>query len=62
MTIHRDDGPSEHLTERVRLYRPDEMRDLLETSGVRVDGVFGDFDGSPLVARASRMICTGVRA
>jgi SAM-dependent methyltransferase len=47
--------------ERVRLFTPAELRQLLEEAGLRVDAVFGDYDGGPLDARATRTILVATR-
>jgi len=47
--------------ERVRLFSPAELRTLLEEAGLRVDGVFGDYDGGPLDDRATRTILVATR-
>jgi len=48
--------------ERVRLFSPTELTMLLEEEGLRVDTVFGDYDGGPLDDRASRTILVATRA
>jgi SAM-dependent methyltransferase len=48
--------------ERVRLFSPAELRKLLEDEGLRVDAVFGDYDGGPLDAHATRTILIATRA
>ena len=53
---------TEVIHENVQLFSLDKMSDLLGRCGIQVDGVFGDFDGSPLTAESSRMICTGNHA
>ena len=47
--------------ERVRLFSPAELRQLLEQEGLRVDAVFGDYDGGPLDGRATRTILVATR-
>lgn len=47
--------------ERVRLFSPAELRQLLEQEGLRVDAVFGDYLGGPLDARATRTILVATR-
>jgi SAM-dependent methyltransferase len=48
--------------ERVRLFSPAELRGLLEKEGLRVDAVFGDYDGGPLGDRATRTILVATRS
>ena len=48
--------------ERVRLFTPAELTTLLEDEGLRVDAQFGDYDGGPLDARATRTILVATRA
>ena len=48
--------------ERVRLFSPAELRELLEEEGLRVDAVFGDYEGGPLDDRATRTILVATRA
>lgn len=62
ITLTDAQGRTRELHETVRLYAQEEMRDLLHRCGIKVDGIFGDFDGSPLDRQSPRMICTGIRA
>ena len=48
--------------ERVRLFSPAELTQLLEEEGLRVDAGFGDYDGGPLDDRATRSILVATRA
>lgn len=48
--------------ERVRLFTPAELEALLAEAGFRVDAAFGDYDGGPLGARATRTILIGTLA
>ena len=56
----RDEGRS--FQERVRLFTPGELAELLETSGFRVVERYGDYDASPLTPASPRAIFVGVRA
>jgi len=47
--------------ERVRLFSPAELTTLLEEEGLRVEAVFGDYDGGPLDGRATRTILVATR-
>lgn len=47
--------------ERVRLFSPAELRALLEEEGLRVDTVFGDYDGGALDGHATRTILVATR-
>jgi SAM-dependent methyltransferase len=48
--------------ERVRLFSPAELHNLLEEEGLRVDAMFGDYDGGPLDGRATRTILVATRS
>ena len=41
---------------------PREMQLLLERNGLRIEHLFGNYDGSPLVAQSPRMIVRCVKA
>ncbi|MBI1966849.1 MAG: methyltransferase domain-containing protein [Gemmatimonadetes bacterium] len=56
----RDEGRS--FQERVRLFTPGELAELLEASGFRVAERCGDYDASPLTPASPRAIFVGVRA
>lgn len=45
----------------MRLYRPDEMRALLEGAGLRVREFYGDYDRSPWTSGAPRLIVTATK-
>ncbi len=45
--------------ERVRLFEPEQISDMLESAGVRIRHRFGDYDGSALTADSSRTILMG---
>jgi ubiquinone/menaquinone biosynthesis C-methylase UbiE len=49
------------LTESVRLYEPDEMASLLESSGFADVRLYGSFDGGKLTGESDRMIATAER-
>ena len=48
--------------ESVRLYRRQELLEVLETAGLRVNHIWGDYSGRPYDEDAPRMIVSGVRA
>lgn len=48
--------------ERVRLYRPDELVELLGRHGLAVNARFGDYDGSPFGADSPRLLLSGTAA
>ena len=48
-----------HYRERVRLFEPDQMSDMLEAAGVSVRFRFGDYDARPLSSDAPRTIIMG---
>lgn len=49
-------GPAQSYTERVRLYRADELATLLEAAGYEVVRRFGDYGGGPLRVDSPRAI------
>ena len=56
----RDAGRT--FQERVRLYDPEELATLFKEAGLRVEGRFGNYDGSPPAQDAPRIILVGVRS
>jgi SAM-dependent methyltransferase len=48
-----------HYTERVRLFEPHQISDMLQSGGVQVRYRFGDYDASPLLPDAPRTILLG---
>lgn len=56
-SIHAAEG--RHYRERVRLFEPQQMSDMLEAAGVAVRFRFGDYDASPLAADSPRTILVG---
>lgn len=56
-TIHAGNG--RRFRERVRLFEPEQMIQMLEAAGVAVEHQFGDYDASPLGAESSRTILAG---
>jgi SAM-dependent methyltransferase len=48
--------------ERVRLFEPHQIEEMLENAGVRVRHSFGDYDGSVLTQAAPRTIMMGQRS
>jgi len=57
-----DDGPPLTAEERVRLYTPDDLADLLARAGLRVQEACGDYDGGPLTGAAPRCVLFARRA
>ncbi len=55
------DGRSTELSEDVRLYSPDQMRDLLSSTGLREVTLFGSFGGAELTVASDRMIAVATR-
>jgi SAM-dependent methyltransferase len=55
-------GPTRTFLERVRLYDPPELEELLASRGFEVRERLGDYDGSPFVAEAPRFIVLARRA
>lgn len=49
------------FTERVRLFAPEELDAMLESSGIVVRHRFGDYDGGPLTDSAPRVLLMGER-
>jgi hypothetical protein len=45
----------------VRLFTPADLQGLMEKEGLRVDAVFGDYEGGPLDHRATRTILVATR-
>ncbi|MFL5546837.1 MAG: class I SAM-dependent methyltransferase, partial [Gemmatimonadales bacterium] len=45
--------------ERVRLFEPDQISDMVESSGVRIRQRFGDYDAAPFTAGSPRSILMG---
>lgn len=56
-SIHAGQGRS--YRERVRLFEPEQMSDMLEAGGVVVRFRFGDYDATPLVSDSPRTILMG---
>jgi SAM-dependent methyltransferase len=48
-----------HYMERVRLFEPEQISDMLEAAGVTVRFRFGDYDGAPLDTDSARTILLG---
>ena len=48
-----------HYRERVRLFEPEQISEMLENAGVRVRHRFGDYDGSIQTPNAARTILMG---
>lgn len=52
-------GQGRSYRERVRLFEPEQMSDMLEAGGVVVRFRFGDYDATPLVSNSPRTILMG---
>jgi SAM-dependent methyltransferase len=48
-----------HYMERVRLFEPEQISQMLESAGVRIQHRFGDYDAAPLEPGAPRTILLG---
>jgi len=48
-----------HFRERVRLFEPQQMVDMLEAAGVTIRFRFGDYDAAPLMSSSPRTILVG---
>lgn len=62
VSITRKNGETETILEDVRMYRPEEMRDMLKRVGFRAVDLYGWFNGDPLTRRSKRMIAVGRKA
>jgi SAM-dependent methyltransferase len=52
-------GQGREFRERVRLFEPEQMVEMLEAGGVTVQSRFGDYDANPLGADSPRTILAG---
>jgi hypothetical protein len=57
--IYADGRLIDEVFESVQLYAPDAFRDLLAEAGLRVEALYGDFDGAPLDDAHPRMVAVG---
>lgn len=55
----REDEPPKVYHERVRLYEPEELEEMLGEASLPVQDRFGDYDGSPFEGTSSRFIAVG---
>jgi SAM-dependent methyltransferase len=62
MTITCPSGWTERVTERVRLYEPDELARAFAAAGLGDVRIYGSFAGEPLGGDSERMIVIGARA
>ena len=49
-------GKTREAVNRIRFYFPTELRDILESMNLQVCEIYGDFDYSPFLTDARRMI------
>lgn len=56
------DAPPRYFHERVRLYSDDELTDLLEAEGLRIERRYGDYQGGEAGPEAERLILVGEAA
>ncbi len=54
-------GEDRSFMERVRLFERDELEAMMTGAGLRVDAVFGDYDGGPHTASSARLILIATR-
>ncbi|MFQ5889901.1 MAG: class I SAM-dependent methyltransferase [Gemmatimonadota bacterium] len=52
-------GPPEVYHERVRLYEPEELEEMLVAHGLAAAGVYGEYSGATFGPSSSRLILTG---
>jgi len=57
--VYAENRLIEEVSESVQLYAPDAFRDLLADGGLRVEALYGDFDGAPLDDAHPRMVAVG---
>ncbi|MCC6488922.1 MAG: methyltransferase domain-containing protein [Candidatus Hydrogenedentes bacterium] len=60
--LFRDGRELERTEESVQLYSQTELRSLLAEAGLRVEAVYGDYEGSPLDDARPRMLMIGCKA
>jgi len=60
--VTKDGQQFKDAVESVQLYTCDEFTRLLADGGLRVDGLFGNYDGTPYAPDQPRMIAVGSRA
>jgi len=61
-TLTDPEGNERQVTERVRLFTPDEITAWFERAGLTVQHIAGDFTGAAFTDEAERMIVVGCRA
>ncbi|MED0735599.1 class I SAM-dependent methyltransferase [Aneurinibacillus thermoaerophilus] len=57
--IITENGDERRFWERVRMYRREEMEEMLSRAGLEVRGVYGDYDFRPYSKEGTRMILYG---
>lgn len=62
MTLIEPDGARREYTQSIRIYTPTELRRLHEAAGLRVEGVYGGLDSSPLMLDSPRLVVLARRA
>lgn len=62
ITVARDGVVLNRFAESVQLYSRTEFVDLLEEGGLRVEEIYGNYDGTACDSEQPRMIAVGVRA
>ncbi len=59
--VRREGAVVSQSSESVRLYDDGELQELLDHAGLKVEALFGDYDGSPVRDAAPRQIVVGSR-
>lgn len=54
-------GESREFVERVRLFGPDDLREMFDEGGFAITAELGDYDGSPFTEESTRLIVVGRR-
>lgn len=57
----KENGEERQYFESVRLYTLEEMKSMLHKAGLRLENVFGDFDGDVFYSESPRLILVGRR-
>jgi SAM-dependent methyltransferase len=60
IAIHEEGRPARHYTEQVKMYRLEQFERMMQPTRLRIDRVYGNYDGQPFEPDASlRMIMVG---